>query len=755
MSADAKTTQLDRQKLEERTQDIGRQLFELARREHAHLTTLNRWTKQVMAWCLSDRRLKAQVLRFLDCLPSLRTPQAVVRHLQEAFPVGQLRLPTALQFGVSLSRPGLLTAPAVALVVRQSVEHIARQFIAGATVEEVLRVGRRFAAQGVMTSFDLLGERVVSEQEAQRYAARYAALITALGEGDHDAPSSGPAPSTSLLAHVSMKPSALTDHFDPLSFEDSVERVLGRLLPLAALASRVDAATHRVGITLDMEQYEARDLTLDVAKQLLLHQEWEERLRLGIVVQAYLRDSQEVVTALLEWLTRHRRRLSIRLVKGAYWDSEVAYAKQRGWAVPVYREKWETDRCFERLTTQLLSASPIVRTEIASHNLRSIAYAMAVAEALDLPKEQVEFQLLYGMGEAIQGAIIRVGYPVRIYTPVGELIPGMAYLVRRILENTANESFLRQDLWEEASPDELLKPPIGESSSRVSVSAPSSRDGWPSEPLANFTNRGAREQMAHALEAIQRDLGRDHPLLIGGEEIVTGQWLASLNPAHPAQCIGRVARAGLQETEQAVRIAEQAQPRWGRTPVVERVGVLRRAAQLMRTRRAMLAALEVLEVGKPWREADADVVEAIDYLEYYSEQMLRLSDGIPLAQRPGEANRSLYVPRGVCAVIAPWNFPLAILTGMASAALVAGNVVILKPAEQSPVIASHLARLLHEAGVPTDVVQYVPGLGEEIGRALVCHPAVRLIMFTGSKAVGLSIIQQAATVPPSQRFVKQ
>ncbi len=274
------------------------------------------------------------------------------------------------------------------------------------------------------------------------------------------------------------------------------------------------------------------------------------------------------------------------------------------------------------------------------------------------------------------------------------------------------------------------------------------------EPVANFTEPSQREQFATALKDVRRTLGKRYPVLIQGHTIETDRWLVSINPARPTQCVGHVAQAGLPELERAVRVAKGAQQRWARTAVAKRVALLRQAAQLVRRHRTRLAALEVFEVGKPWREADADVVEAIDYLDYYSACMLELAAGKPLAQRPGESNRYLYQPRGVCAVIAPWNFPLGILTGMASAALAAGNVVILKPAEQSPVMAYELTRLLHDAGVPPEVVQYLPGIGEEIGSALVRHPDVALIMFTGSKAVGLSILEAASRVAQGQRFVK-
>ena len=768
MAIRTEVEQLDNQALEARTQELGRRLFQLARQEHEHLTELNRWTKQVLAWCLSDPKLKARVLRFLDVLPSLRTPGSIARHVHDYFPTGGLRLPGALRLGVRLARPGLLTAPAAAFVIHQLVEQVARQFIAGAGFADAMKLIQRLAAQGALVSLDVLGEQVTSESQADGFAMRYTTFIKELSQTCREVRLPPGCPTQGPLVHLSIKPSSLSPHFDPLGFEESLARALTRLLPMAKLAAELGAH-----LTLDMEQYELRDLTLALAKRLLAEPDVGEDLQLGIVIQTYLSDAESVVDDLLQWLARHHRRLAIRLVKGAYWDHEVAQAKQQGWTIPVYLEKWQTDACFERLTARLLAARSLVQLAIGSHNLRSIAHAMAVAEALELPKRELEFQLLYGMGEAIQGAIRQFGYPVRIYTPVGELIPGMAYLVRRILENTANESFLRQDLWSHAAPDELLKPPNpaplpsigsrGQSARHLSASERSSQDNargqrggveFVGEPFANFALPSTRDRFVKALEDVRQDLGGEHPLLIGGKEVLSGRWLRSLNPAHPDQLIGRVAQAGAEEVEHAVRIAQDAQARWADTPVNERVALLHRTAQFVRDQRYTLAALEVLEVGKPWREADADVVEAIDYLEYYCRSMTDLALGRALPQRPGESNRYLYVPRGMCAVIAPWNFPLAILTGMASAALVTGNVVILKPAEQSPVLAWHLTRLFHQAGVPADVIHYLPGLGEEAGDALVRHPGIQLIMFTGSRAVGLAILKKAAEVTEGQRFVK-
>ena len=739
----------DSRALEERTQAIGRELFAAATREHAHLSVLNRWTAQVLSWCLSDQALKASVLRFIDVLPSLRTPREVARHVREYFPP-DFRLPPALRLGTQLARPGLLTQGALALVIRQLVEQVARQFIAEHRSDGAARIVQALAARGATCTLDVLGEQVLTEAEADRYVSQCVTLLDGCAAASVTLPPSVAVARTMPRANLSVKPSALTSRFDPISPDDSVRRAAARLLPLLQRAEGLGAL-----INLDMEQHELRDLTLALAKHLLLQS--TDGVRLGIVVQAYLRDAEAVVEELLAWLASQRRTLTVRLVKGAYWDSEIAQARQRGWPEPVYQAKAETDLAFERLTRRLLGAAPLVTVAIASHNVRSIAQAMAAAEALGFSKDQLEFQLLYGMGDALQAAIASLGYPVRVYTPVGELIPGMAYLVRRLLENTSNESFLRQELFQERDPDALLRAPCERAAVAAlsgAISQGTSAAPWTITPWLEFSREAARTRAGEALGAVRKQLGRDHPLLIGADEVRTAKTLTVRNPAAPAEVLGIVAQASPDDVDRAVRAAGDAQPRWARTPVRERTACLRRAAALMRERRERLAAWEVLEVGKTWREADVDVAEAVDYLEYYSWGMEELANGRPLLQRPGERNEYRYVPRGVAAVIAPWNFPVAILTGMASAALAAGNAVLLKPARQSPVTAAHVARLFRDAGIPPGVVQYVPGPGEEAGTALVRHPGVHAILFTGSKAVGLSIVASCAAVPAGQRFVK-
>jgi RHH-type proline utilization regulon transcriptional repressor/proline dehydrogenase/delta 1-pyrroline-5-carboxylate dehydrogenase len=362
--------------------------------------------------------------------------------------------------------------------------------------------------------------------------------------------------------------------------------------------------------------------------------------------------------------------------------------------------------------------------------------------------------MLYGMGDPIKTAIVKTGYPLRVYAPFGELIQGIAYLVRRILENTSNESFLRQDFFMGISREELLRDPSeialprpkGEGTA-AGTRAPHAGRTFENEPVTDFSRAENRKRMSKALERVSEQLGRTYPLIIGGERISEAETAVSLNPSHIDRTVGRITQASLAHADMALERGRAAFETWRHVPPAKRAELLFSAADRMCRSRFELAALEVHEVGKIWREADADVVEAIDYLRYYATEMLRLGEDPSTTRLPGEKNEYIYRPRGVGAVIAPWNFPLAILTGMSSAALAAGNTVIMKPAPQSPITASYLMRIYEEAGIPPGAVNLLPGPGETIGEHLVKSRETDFIVFTGSREVGTRINRLAAESP--------
>ncbi|WP_339232592.1 L-glutamate gamma-semialdehyde dehydrogenase [Geobacillus sp. FSL W8-0032] len=275
------------------------------------------------------------------------------------------------------------------------------------------------------------------------------------------------------------------------------------------------------------------------------------------------------------------------------------------------------------------------------------------------------------------------------------------------------------------------------------------------EPLTDFTVEANRDAFLVALKKVESELGRDYPLVIGGERIMTEDKITSINPANKAEVVGRVAKANQELAERAMKAADEAFRTWSRTSPEARADILFRAAAIVRRRKHEFSAWLVKEAGKPWREADADTAEAIDFMEYYGRQMLKLKDGIPVESRPGETNRFFYIPLGVGVVISPWNFPFAIMAGTTVASLVTGNTVLLKPASATPVVAYKFVEVLEEAGLPAGVLNYIPGSGAEVGDYLVDHPRTRFISFTGSRDVGIRIYERAAKVHPGQIWLKR
>jgi RHH-type proline utilization regulon transcriptional repressor/proline dehydrogenase/delta 1-pyrroline-5-carboxylate dehydrogenase len=689
---------------------------------------------------------KTQLFRFIDMLPSITNDQRVVTLAQEYF--GSM---ADQAFGLGWGLKALAATGVGARLsghaIRAQVEQMARTFIAGSSVADATPVLKHLWTEGKAWSVDLLGEATISDHEADRYrdccVDALHMLAKAAESWDHmpllEQDHLGQVPCVQL----SLKISALSPHLDPIDPDRSFESVARRLRPIVDAAMRVPAS-----LIFDMEQAETKDLLTGIFTRLFMEPAYRTFPHAGLAVQAYHRATTRDVEALLAWVRQRGTPITMRLVKGAYWDSDTIRYRQRGWPVPLFEQKAETDANYEALARRLLEASPEIRPAFGTHNLRTLAYIEAVAGQLGLSPSTWEYQMIFGMAAPFQEAVLRRGRRLRLYTPVGELLPGMAYLVRRLLENTSNESFLRKEYVESQSLATLLAPPAA---APVAVSA--APPGFRNEPLRDFSLAEARAAMREAIGEVKEQLGQQWRSMAGGLNL-TGPLISSCNPTCPEEIVGIVQAAAPADVEAAVRRAEEAWPAWRATPSERRVEMLRTAAALMRSRRETLAAWEVLECGKAWREADADVAEAIDFLEFYGAEWLRLSAPKRLGQEPGELNHRLVEPRGITAVIAPWNFPLAIPTGMVSAALATGNPVLFKPSERSPVIGQLLAEILVEAGVPDSVLLCLPG-GPEIGQALAHHSAVVTIAFTGSKKVGLGLLKETATVAPGQRLVKR
>ncbi|MEO2035143.1 MAG: proline dehydrogenase family protein [Planctomycetaceae bacterium] len=739
-------------RVEQRTQEMGQKLLERLEHRSPSMFHGRWWENRLLNWAMEDEAVKVQMFRFVDVLPMLNDHTSIARHLEEYFQEVRERLPLAARLGLDLSTSNSILSRALAWNARTNASRMAQRFIAGESVSEVLESVQKLRRSGYAFTLDLLGEAVISDGEADRYQQTYLDLIEGMSErvgswsevDSIDRDSNGALP----RLNVSLKLSALDSHFSAIDPVGTAQRVSARLRPILRLAREHHAFVH-----IDMEQHDYKTLTFNIFKQILLEDEFRDFSDVGIVVQAYLTDAAADLKDLLTWTKNRKTPITVRLVKGAYWDYETVVAEYRNWPCPVYQRKWQSDAGFEAGARFLMKNHQWLRPALGSHNLRSLAHGLAWAEEYKVPDQDLEIQMLYGMGDEEARLFSEMGHRVRIYTPFGQLIPGMAYLVRRLLENTSNDSFLRQSLTGHRRPEFLLMNPTDHADEAIPAD-PDTDPGFLNEPPADFSIEANREAMLQALEDVQAEFGREYPLVVGGKSCDSRSTLISRNPSNTSQVIGWVASASAEQAADAVLEAERACAQWAGTEAGRRADYLELIAAEIRTRRFELAAWIISEVGKPWAEADAEVSEAIDFCMYYAREMKRL-DKPQQCDLKGEENSYSYRPRGVALVIAPWNFPLAILTGMTAAAMVTGNTVVMKPAEQSSVVAAKLMEIVQNAGVPDGVVNLVSGVGEDIGPVLVGSPDVDLVCFTGSQAVGLEINRLAADTDDRQVNVRR
>lgn len=726
----------------------GEEIFRRMESEGTSIFNKDWWYGRIMEWSMKNEKFKVQMFRFVDVLPYLNSGSEVARHLKEYFAEGGEDLPSIFNMGVGL---GSLAPSLMAGAVRKNVTQMAKMFITGENPKEALSVLVKSRQKGIGFTVDILGEATLSEKEALDYQAKYIELINWLAK---DAETWAPHPTLDSdhrgaipRVNVSVKLSSLYSQVKAQAWEKSKQVLKERLVPIFQLAKE-----RNVFINLDMEHYGLKDLTLEIFSELIQEPAFKDYPHWGIVIQAYLRDSYRDCERMIQLAKTRKVPFTIRLVKGAYWDYETVHSEQQGWPIPVYTNKQESDANYERCAFLLLDHYRDISLAMGSHNVRSVSACLVYANQRNIPQNAFEIQMLYGMAEPIKKSLSGMGYRVRDYAPVGELIPGMAYLVRRLLENTSNESFLRSKFAENASTDHLLKDP---NQNLVPTSAEPPVKGFRNEPLLDFGMTDVRQKFLRALEEAKRGFGKTFPLVVGKKEIKTDRTLSSTCPFEPELTIGKVHLASAIEAEQAVQAAKEAFPQWKRTRAEDRAKLLDRLADHFAQNRMALAATQVYEVGKQWKEADGDVCEAIDFCRYYANHMRELAKAKRVGSIPGETSFYHYQPRGVALVIAPWNFPLAILIGMVAAAAVTGNTVIMKPAEQSSIVAAQLMEAIRAVGFPPGVINFLPGYGEEVGEYLVNHKDIAMIAFTGSKDVGLHILKAASLVHPGQTFVKK
>ncbi len=615
--------------------------------------------------------------------------------------------------------------PIIRKGVDLAIRLLGEQFVSGRTIAEALSHARKMEALGFSYSFDMLGEAAMTAEDARHYFEAYESAIHSIGHasagrGVYDGPG------------ISIKLSALHPRYSRLKRERVLAELLPRLTALAQLAKSYD-----IGLNIDAEEADRLELSLDLLEALVLHPALSDWNGIGFVIQAYGKRCPFVIDWIVELASRAKRRIMVRLVKGAYWDTEIKRAQVDGLAdYPVFTRKHHTDVCYLACSRKLLAAPGAIFPQFATHNAQTIAAILELAGP-DFHHGQYQFQCLHGMGEPLYEEVVgidKLDRPCRIYAPVGTHETLLSYLVRRLLENGANTSFVNRVADESVSVDELIADPVFIVRSTNPRLEPHPQITLPRDLFGGVRMNSAGidlsdENSLACLSAAMAESGR-----IGWASKspnAEGEPREVVNPANHRDVVGQVWEATPCEVSRAAAVAAAALPAWGATDAAQRASILCRAANLLEARMPALIALVVREAGKAYGAAIAEVREAIDYLRYYAAEAIRVIGD----------ERSVALGPIVC--ISPWNFPLAIFTGQVAAALAAGNTVLAKPAEETPLIAAEAVGLLHEAGIPADVLQLLPGTGQ-IGAALVADGRVQGVVFTGSTSVARSIQRQLA-----------
>lgn len=625
--------------------------------------------------------------------------------------------------------------PLIRKGVDMAMRLMGEQFVTGETIHEALANAQAMEAKGFRYSYDMLGEAALTASDARRYLASYEQAIHAIGmasrgRGIYEGPG------------ISIKLSALHPRYSRAQYERVMDELYPTLLSLTQLARRYD-----IGINIDAEEADRLELSLDLLERLCLEPSLDEWNGIGFVIQAYQKRCPYVVDYLIDLAKRSRHRLMIRLVKGAYWDSEIKLAQVNGLeGYPVYTRKAYTDVSFIACARKLLAAPEAIYPQFATHNAHTLAAVYHLAGQNYYPG-QYEFQCLHGMGEPLYEQVVgkgdeRLNRPCRIYAPVGSHETLLAYLVRRLLENGANTSFVNRIADRSLSLDELVADPVvtvermlaepgtlGLPHPKIPLPRQLYGDTRPNACGLDLSNEQRLTSLSSALLAGTHQRLSASPLL-GCAAVSTMPFEPLLNPADHRDRVGQVQHASDEDVDNALRCAQDNAPAWQATAPEVRAAALLRAAELMEQRMPQLMGVLIREAGKSYVNAIAEVREAVDFLRFYG------------AQVRDNFDNDTHRPVGPVVCISPWNFPLAIFTGQICAALGAGNTVLAKPAEQTPLIAALGVQILHEAGIPRGVLQLLPGRGETVGARLVSDERVRGVMFTGSTAVA-AILQRS------------
>ncbi|MGH8140099.1 MAG: bifunctional proline dehydrogenase/L-glutamate gamma-semialdehyde dehydrogenase PutA [Steroidobacteraceae bacterium] len=631
----------------------------------------------------------------------------------------------------SLVRP--IVAPVVRAALRRTMQMLGEAFIVGDSIETALARGRSNASLA-LCSFDVLGEGARTDVDAQRYFDSYDAAIEALAHQSEG--------SVNERSSISVKLSALEPRYTLLQRARVGESLMPRMMELARRAARAG-----IGMTIDAEEADRLDLSLDILEALARDESTRGWNGLGLAVQAYGRRAPFVVDWVAELARAAGRRMTVRLVKGAYWDSEIKRAQERGLSgFPVYTSKAATDASYLVCSQRLFAASDVIYPQFATHNAFTIAAVLELAPAA----AQYEFQRLHGMGEmlfaAVRADVVNLP-PVRAYAPVGTHEDLLPYLVRRLLENGANTSFVHQFLNPRIPVEQVVSDPLSMLDDAVSREDSARRIREPHALYApeRRNSEGPDWGDPADLAALESALDRRAAQVNAGGPILAGKAVRDVHvpvvsPANTLDIVGSSRDATEQEINRAMDAGARAQSAWNDRPAAERAACLERAAGLLEQRRAQFLSLLVREAGKTLPDAIAELREAVDFCRYYAVRGRELFGAAQELKGPtGERNLLSLHGRGVFVCISPWNFPLAIFTGQITAALMAGNSVVAKPAPATPLVAHAMTRLLHEAGVPGDVLQLTPADGPAFGEVALKHPALAGVAFTGSTATAATI----------------
>jgi len=625
--------------------------------------------------------------------------------------------------------------PVIRQAVTQAMRILGRQFVMGRTIAEALDRAKRLEGRGFRYSYDMLGEAARTMKDADRYMQAYHKAIAAIGAASTDR---GPIDSPG----ISVKLSALHPRYEFAQRRRVMDQLVPRLLELAQQAKRVG-----IGFTVDAEEADRLDISLDVLDTVACDPSLRDWDGFGLALQGY----QKRAPAVIDWLEalagRARRRLMVRLVKGAYWDTEIKLAQERGLeGYPVFTRKASTDVSYIACARKLLAGRSAFYPQFATHNAHTLATVLELAGN----NHEFEFQRLHGMGDALYEEIAtpeELGCAVRIYAPVGSHEDLLAYLVRRLLENGANTSFVNRIVDEDAPIDEIVADPVAKVRALTVIP-------HPNIPLPRDLFRPERANSAGidmtdpaVLVPLAKTMDGTGPWtaqpIVGGRAR-DGAARTTVNPANLDQNVGRVVDATEADVEDALARAHRASVGWDRTPATERAACLDGIADLYEQNRAELMAIAVREGGKTLPDALAEVREAVDFCRYYAARARDdFAEPMLLPGPTGERNQISLHGRGTFACISPWNFPLAIFTGQIAAALVAGNAVIAKPAEQTPLMAAAAIRVMHRAGIPADVLHLLPGDGA-VGAKLVADLRVSGVCFTGSTETAWAIQRSLA-----------